>query len=68
MLAGATGIIVIDNRFGEANGIPALLPIPSGMISDLDGKKLRAYAAASGGRVDSASRPTSARSRRTAAA
>jgi minor extracellular serine protease Vpr len=51
LLGGATGIIVIDNRFGEANGIPALLPIPSGMISDLDGKQLRAFAAASGGQV-----------------
>ena len=51
IVAGATGIILIDNRPGEANGIPALLPIPSGMISDLDGKTLRAYAAANGGQA-----------------
>jgi minor extracellular serine protease Vpr len=50
-LAGATGIVLIDNRFGEANGIPVQLPVPSGMIADLDGKNLRAYAAARGGRV-----------------
>jgi minor extracellular serine protease Vpr len=42
-LAGAIGLILIDNRFGEANPIPVRLPIPAGMISDLDGQQLRAY-------------------------
>jgi minor extracellular serine protease Vpr len=41
--AGATGIILVDNRFGEANPIPIDLGIPSGMISDLDGQQVRAY-------------------------
>ena len=48
-LGGATGIILVDNRFGEANGIPVPLPIPAGMISDLDGQQLRAFLAANGG-------------------
>ena len=47
--AGAIGIILIDNRAGEANPIPAQLPIPSGMIADLDGARLRAYLATHGG-------------------
>ncbi len=51
LIGGASGIILVDNRFGEANGIPARLPIPSGMVSDLDGKNLRAYAAANGGQM-----------------
>ncbi|HEV7640452.1 MAG TPA: S8 family serine peptidase [Gaiellaceae bacterium] len=50
-LAGAAGLILIDNRFGEANPIPIRLPLASGMISDLDGKQLRAYLAANGGRA-----------------
>ena len=50
-LAGATGIILVDNRFGEANPIPIRLPIPAGMISDLDGQRLRAYLAQSGGQT-----------------
>ena len=47
--AGAIGIILVDNRAGEANPIPAQLPIPSGMIADLDGAQLRAYLATHGG-------------------
>ncbi len=47
--AGAVGIILVDNRPGEANPIPLQLPIPAGMISDLDGQRLRAYMAAHGG-------------------
>jgi minor extracellular serine protease Vpr len=47
--AGAVGIVMIDNRFGEANAIPIALPLPAGMISDLDGQQLRAYADANGG-------------------
>ncbi len=48
---GAIGLILIDNRFGEANPIPIPMPIASGMISDLDGAQLRAYAAANGGQA-----------------
>ncbi len=49
--AGAVGIVIVDNRGGEANGIPASLPIPGGMIADLDGERLSAYLAGSGGRA-----------------
>jgi minor extracellular serine protease Vpr len=50
-LAGAAGLIVIDNRFGEANPIPVRLPVAGGMISDLDGQQLRAYLTQHGGRA-----------------
>jgi minor extracellular serine protease Vpr len=46
--AGAIGIVLVDNRAGEANGIPIELPVPSGMISDLDGATLRAALAPTG--------------------
>ncbi|MBA2332286.1 MAG: S8 family serine peptidase, partial [Actinobacteria bacterium] len=49
--AGAIGIVLVDNRPGEANGIPIQLVIPAGMISDLDGARLRAYLAGKGGRT-----------------
>jgi hypothetical protein len=49
--AGATGIVLVDNRPGEANPIPISLSIPGGMISDLDGTRLRAFMAATGGRT-----------------
>jgi minor extracellular serine protease Vpr len=49
--AGATGIVLVDNRQGEANFIPVLLALGGGMISDLDGANLRAYLAAHGGRT-----------------
>ena len=48
-VSGAIGIILVDNRFGEANPVPIRLPLPAGMISDLDGQHLRAYLASSGG-------------------
>ena len=48
--AGATGILLVDNRFGEANFITVDLGFPAGMISDLDGANLRAYLATQGGR------------------
>jgi subtilisin family serine protease len=50
-LGGASGMILVDNRFGEANPVPIRMPIPTGMISDLDGRNLRAYLAQSGGRA-----------------
>ncbi|MDP8911529.1 MAG: S8 family serine peptidase, partial [Actinomycetota bacterium] len=49
--AGAVGLILIDNRPGEANGIPVPLPVPAGMISDLDGRQLRDFMRARGGRT-----------------
>jgi minor extracellular serine protease Vpr len=49
--AGAVGIVISDNRQGEANGIPVRLPIPGGMIANLDGDHLRAYLTAQGGRT-----------------
>ena len=49
--AGAVGIVYSDNRPGEANGIPTKLPLPGGMIANLDGDQLRAYLAAHGGRT-----------------
>ena len=49
--AGATGMIFVDNRPGEANSIPIALPVPAGMVSDLDGKNLRAYMAENGGQA-----------------
>jgi subtilisin family serine protease len=50
-LAGAAGIVVADNRPGEANDIPSQLPLPGGMISDLDGATLVAFLATRGGRT-----------------
>ena len=47
--AGAAALVLVDNRPGEANSIPIQLPVPAGMISDLDGASLRAYLAKSDG-------------------
>jgi minor extracellular serine protease Vpr len=47
--AGAIGLVLVDNRPGEANSIPLQLPVPAGMISDLYGSHLRDYVAATGG-------------------
>jgi subtilisin family serine protease len=49
--AGAVGMILVDNRRGEANNIPIPLTLPGGMISDLDGARLRAYLATTNGVV-----------------
>jgi minor extracellular serine protease Vpr len=49
--AGAVGIVVADNREGEANGIPVSLAVPGGMIANLDGDHLRAYMGLHGGRA-----------------
>jgi subtilisin family serine protease len=48
--AGATGLIIVDNRFGEANAIPVALSVGAGMISDLDGQRLRGFLSSTGGR------------------
>jgi minor extracellular serine protease Vpr len=49
--AGGQGMILVDNRPGEANFLPVLLTVGGGMISDLDGANLRAFLAAHGGRT-----------------
>jgi minor extracellular serine protease Vpr len=49
--AGAVGIVVSDNRQGEADQIPIRLALPAGMISNLDGDQLRAFMAPTGGRA-----------------
>ena len=49
--AGAVGLVLVDNRPGEPNGIPIRLTIPAGMISDLDGARLRELLASTGGRT-----------------
>jgi len=40
--AGAIGMVLVDNRAGEANPIPITLAIPTGMVADADGAALRA--------------------------
>jgi minor extracellular serine protease Vpr len=50
--AGAIGLVLSDNRPGTPNGIPLRLPVPAGMISDLDGSRLRAYLATRRGTTD----------------
>jgi minor extracellular serine protease Vpr len=47
--AGASGVILVDNRPGEAEPVPVELAIPAGKISDLDGARLRSYLASHGG-------------------
>src|SRR5439155_17134276 len=49
--AGAVGLVLVDNRPGEANAIPIQLAVPAGTISDLDGAGLRAYLDTHGGRA-----------------
>ena len=49
--AGGAGIVVVDNRPGEANPIPVQLQVPGGMVADLDGQQLRAFLASRGGRT-----------------
>ena len=47
--AGAVGVVFVDNRQGEANPIPVQMPLPTGMVSNLDGQRLFDYLAANGG-------------------
>lgn len=49
LAASGIGMILVDNRAGEANPIPLELAVPGGMISDLDGARLRRATAATGG-------------------
>jgi minor extracellular serine protease Vpr len=46
---GAAGIVLVDNRPGEANGVPLALALPAAMVADVDGARLRAALAATGG-------------------
>jgi subtilisin family serine protease len=49
---GAIGMIVVDNRAGEANPIPLrFVDFPMAMIADLDGANLRDFLDAHGGRA-----------------
>ncbi len=47
--AGAVGIVYVDNRPAEANGVPVDVGIPAGMIADADGAAIRAAVQATGG-------------------
>jgi subtilisin family serine protease len=49
--AGAIGVLFVDNRPGEANAVPEQEALPTATISDLDGGRLRAFAATTGGRT-----------------
>jgi minor extracellular serine protease Vpr len=48
-IAGASGMVVVDNRAGEANFIPIRLGLETGMVADLDGARLVSYLDAHGG-------------------
>jgi subtilisin family serine protease len=58
--AGGIGMVLVNNRAGTPSGIPVEMAVPSGMISDLDGQRLRTALAGSqtGGqiRIDTAIR------------
>ncbi|MDX6407956.1 MAG: minor extracellular serine protease Vpr [Gaiellaceae bacterium] len=49
LIAGATALVLVDNRAAGPDTIPLTLGLPSGMISDFDGARLRAYLATTGG-------------------
>jgi minor extracellular serine protease Vpr len=49
--AGAIGLVLADNRAGEANLIPLTLAVPAGMIADVDASKLRILMGETGGRT-----------------
>jgi minor extracellular serine protease Vpr len=48
LIGGAKGMVLVDNRAGEANELP--LDIPAGTVADLDGARLRGFLASVGGR------------------
>jgi minor extracellular serine protease Vpr len=52
-IAGAIGLVVVDNRPQEANGggLPIRLPLDAGLVTDLDGANLRDFLDAHGGRT-----------------
>ena len=49
--AGARGLLVVDNRPGEANAIPQEVELPAAMVADLDGARLHDFMAQTGGRT-----------------
>jgi minor extracellular serine protease Vpr len=49
--AGGIGLVLVNNRFGEPSSIPVETVVPSGMVSDLDGARLRDYLAGRAGRT-----------------
>jgi len=48
--AGGIGLVLVNNRAGGPTTIPVFMDVPSGMVSDLDGQRLREALAASSGR------------------
>jgi minor extracellular serine protease Vpr len=50
--AGAIGLVLADNRPDGPGPIPIALPIPAGMISDVDGARLRDYLATTRGATE----------------
>lgn len=50
--AGAIGLVLINNRPGEAVRIPLALAVPAGMVADLEGQRLLSVLGGRGGRVD----------------
>ena len=48
--AGGIGLVMVNNRAGTPSGIPVEMAVPSGMISDLDGQRLRDALGGSQGR------------------
>ncbi len=47
VFGGAKGMVMVDNRSGEANDLP--LDIPAGTVADLDGARLHDFLASVGG-------------------
>ena len=48
--AGGIGMILVNNRPGTPSGIPVVMDVPSAMVSDLDGQRIRAALATTSGR------------------
>ncbi|HEU0304238.1 MAG TPA: S8 family serine peptidase [Gaiellaceae bacterium] len=48
--AGAAGLLLADDRPGDPTAVPLPFGVPGGIISDLDGARIRQALAASGGR------------------
>jgi len=48
--AGATGLLLADDRAGDPTSVPIRFGVPGGTISDLDGARIRQAVAGAGGR------------------
>lgn len=48
--AGGVGLVLVNNRAGSVSTIPVIMDVPSGMITDLDGQRIRNALAGSSGR------------------